>query len=67
MESGMAQPSFDDSEAKFAEGFHENAFTTFEDLGAAEVERRLTAGTPPFHQHNVERVAAAVWLCKKGM
>ncbi|HME20508.1 MAG TPA: hypothetical protein VKI44_03965 [Acetobacteraceae bacterium] len=65
----MKQAHVDDSAAQrdFDEGFHKDDFATFEELGAAEVERRLTAGAPPFHQNNRERASAEVWLRKERM
>lgn len=63
------QIKIDDSEAQrdFDEGFYEEDFAAFEELGQAEVERRLTAGEPPFHENNRQRESAAVWLRKKGI
>lgn len=65
----MKQAQVDESkdQQEFEEGFHKEDFAKFEELGPAEVKRRLTAREAPFHLHNRERESAEVWLRKKGM
>ncbi len=60
----MEQTHVDDSQAQqeFEEGFHKEDFAKFEELGPAEVRRRLTAGEAPFHLRDRERASAEVWL-----
>ena len=56
-----------EAERAFDERFYGDDFAAFEKLGPDEVERRLTAREPPFHNLNRERASAAAWLRKKGM
>ena len=60
----MKQAHVDDSKAQqeFEEGFHDEDFAKFEELGPAEVKRRLIAGEAPFQLLNRERASAEVWL-----
>jgi len=60
----QAEVNYNEAQAQrdFEDGFEAADFAEYEQLGAAEVARRMTAREAPFHQLNRQRTTAEAWL-----